>query len=383
LNDKILENYLIKLGLHPDKMMPIIENNDRKIAKQHNISYEDFCKFTKKIKASNINTKSIIADVFFFNINSPFLDKRFYNIQKYLVNILNINFDDITRKNNLYTYLQSRKDFEKYKKYFIETFPINNFKKYKFPEYYILRPIYGYGGHGITYINNKKELQNAIENYKKLENHKGIIYGNNVVASPYITNLLLFQGKKFHLRMYYIVSCINGFIHSFVLDNSDIITAEEPFDMKPPFNKEKHDTHLKSSSVDLTFKEHFTSDNMGIEITEEHKNKIYESSKKICKILTEMIIAKIDCKKDCKTILYDEQENGYHIFGLDIFVNKDFECILIECNDRPGFGTFTEIGNRKLSKYIYKWINEIILEPLFKYNNLEIAKKHKTYIDMN
>ena len=135
---------------------------------------------------------------------------------------------------------------------------------------------------------------------------------------------------------------------------------------------------------DLTFKEHFTSDNLGIEITEEHKNKIYESSKKICKILTEMIIAKSDCKKDCKKILYSDQKNGYHIFGIDIFVNKDFECILIECNNKPGFGTFTELGNQKLSTNIYEWINEIILEPLFKYkykyNNLEITRKHKTYI---
>ena len=380
LDYKILENYLVKLGLHPDKMMSVIENNDKIIAKQHNISYEDFCKFTKKIKPSKINTKSIIADVFFYNINSDFLDKRFYPIQKYLVNILNIKFDNITKKDNIYTYLQSRKDFKEYEKYFIETFPINDFEKYKFPEYYILRPIDSFSGQGITYIKNKKELQKEIENYKKLKNHKGVIYGNDVIASPYITNLLLFQGKKFHLRMYYIVSCINGVINSFLLNNSDIITAEKPFDMELPFTADKHDTHLKSSSIDLIFKEHFTSDNLGIEIIEEHKNKIYESSKKICKILTEMIIEKSDCKKDCKKILYPEQENGYHIFGLDIFVNKDFECILIECNEHTGFETFTEIGNQKLSNYIYKWINEIILEPLFKYNNPKIARKHKTYI---
>ena len=65
----------------------------------------------------------------------------------------------------------------------------------------------------------------------KHKNYKGVIYGNNVVASPYITNLLLFRGRKFHLRMYYMISCINGIINTFFLDNGDIMTAKNNFNM--------------------------------------------------------------------------------------------------------------------------------------------------------
>ena len=66
---------------------------------------------------------------------------------------------------NLYTYLQSRKDFEEYKDNFIETFPINELGKYNFRDnnYYILRPNDSYGGEGINYVKNEEELQKQFD----------------------------------------------------------------------------------------------------------------------------------------------------------------------------------------------------------------------------
>ena len=89
----------------------------------------------------------------------------------------------------------------------------------------------------------------VIEYYKHNKNYKDELFNNNVIASPYITDLLLFRGRKFHLRMYYIISCINGVINSFLLDNGKITAAKEKFDLNIPFTKEKHDSHLKSTEI--------------------------------------------------------------------------------------------------------------------------------------
>ena len=56
--------------------------------------------------------------------------------------------------------------------------------------------------------------------------------------------------------------------------------------------------------------------------------------------------------------------------------------ILIECNIRPG-NAFKHIDNSaKFSQNYFKWINEVILEPTFKYKNQYIARKHSTYLDL-
>ena len=389
LDDSILEHYLQKLGLKPNNhAMKTIQAEDNKIKNKHNLSYIDFCNFNKLIQPYK-NTKNIDSlinsyhtDVFFFNINSKFLDKRFYKYPSYLLNTLNIDFLNITTKHNLYNYILSKsKDyFNTYKKYFIETFPILERDKYQFPSYYILRPIDSFGGKDIKYINNENQLNNAITFYKTHKNYKSVIYGNNVITSPYITDLLLFQEKKFHLRMYFLVSCINGIINSFLLDYGEIITANKKFDMELPFTTDKHDTHVKSTEKYYTFKHDFNENNLNKTITDTDKHKIYESCKNICKILTDLILEKTGSNKEYSKILYDNQKNGYYIFGLDVFIKNNLEPILIECNEKPGFNTKNNKDNKHLSNLIYGWINEIILESLFKYNDPLIPQKHKTFV---
>ena len=386
LDDSILENYLKKLGLQPNiHAMKTIQAEDNKIKNKHNLSYIDFCNFNKLIQPYK-NTKNIDSlinsyhtDVFFFNINSNFLDKRFYKYHTFISNILNITFYDITTKHNLYNYILSKsKDyFNTYKQYFIETFPILEKNKYQFLGYYILRPMDSFGGKDIKYINNEIQLNNAITFYKTHKNYKSIIYGDNVIASPYITDLLLFQGKKFHLRMYFVVSCINGIINSFLLDNGEIFIANKKFNMDLPFTTDKHDTHYYE---DYTFKDDFNKNNLNRTITDTDKHKIYESCKNICRVLTKLILEKTGSNKEYSKILYDNQKNGYHIFGLDIFIKNNLEPILIECNEKPGFSTKNNKANEYLSNLMYGWINEIILKPLFKYNNPLIARQHKTFV---
>ena len=381
LNEKYLEQHLQKLGIFPDKAMKIIKQKDEEFAKKNKLLYTEFCvKFCNSIKNKipSIPPGIIKADIFFYDVINFKLFTRVYNYNKFLSNILNINYNIILRKNILYDniYKYSPKIA---KKYFIETFNIDEVEKYQFPEYYILRPTIAAGGTDIIYIHNKEELNDAIEFYNTNINYKGKeIYGNNVSAAKFVTDLLLFQAKKFHLRIYYMVSCIKDIVNTFVLDNGDILTAKEKYDLKTPFTKEKHDTHFKSTEKDFTIADDFITENLGIEMNKEIYNKIFNEIKIVCSSISKLIIK----SKSNSSFLFDNQKNGFHIFGLDIFIKSNLSPVLIECNMNPGFGTRTENGQNKLSKNIYSWINDTVLEPLFKYNDPMIARKHHTYIEV-
>ena len=378
LNEKYLEQHLQKLGILPDKSMKVIEQRDKTIVKKNKVSYKEFCNLITKVKLPSIEPGLIKADIFFYNILNTYTDKRLYSYNKYLTNILNINYDLIFRKNVLYDNIYKFSP-EIAKKYLIETFNINEIEKYQFPEYYILRPSISKRGHDILYIHNKDELNKAIKFYNTNTNYKGIkIYSSNVVASKFITDLLLFQGKKFHLRIYYMVSCINGIINSFVLDDGCIITAKEQYDLEIPYTKEKHDTHFKSTEKDYTITNDFNTTNLGIEMNKPIYSKIYNEIKIICSSMSKLIINSYSNTN----ILYPNQKNGFHIFGLDIFIKRDLTPVLIECNMHPGFSRYTEKRQNTFSKFIYNWINDTVLEPLFKYNDPMIARKHHTYIEV-
>jgi len=379
LDNKYLEKHLQKLGLQPDNVMVDIEMENKKLARQHGISYKDFCNQKKKVNLPSIK-QNIQADVFFYKIRTNmFLNKRFYKYEKFLLNILNLNYNQTIDKDVIYENIQ-KIDSELAQKYFIETFPINKFEKYNLPGNYILRPINSFGGVDILYINSKSELDNALAYYKKTKNYKGNIYGNNVVSSEFITNLLTFKEKKFHLRMYYIISVINGVVNSFLCKEGEIFTAKDKYDLNKPFTKEIHDTHGTSTDNDYFFPKDFTNDNLGINITTKQNNKINNEIYKKCKIMCSGITKALNKEHQKSSFLYPNQKNGYQIFGLDILIRDNLEPILIECNDSPGFRTNYSSNNDKLSKIIYGWINEVVLEPLFKYNDSYRIRKHNTYI---
>ena len=396
LDDTILENYLKKLKCITDKTIKELDNHDKKLAKKHSIKYEELCQYSNKIKPYEYDNQKILknikADLFFYNDKSKFLNKRLYPFNKYLLNVLNIDFANITDKDKLYNNI-SKIAPEEVNKYFIKTFYINELKNYIFPGWYILRPINSLYGLNIKYIYNRKELNEAIQFYNTTKNHIDKIYGNEVIASSYITDLLLFRGKKMHLRMYYMISCLDGVISFFLLDNGKILTASEPFDMEHPFTKKKHDTHVESTGADFTIKRDFTTENIGIEINDKILDKIYKNCKYMCKLLSKMILNEIsngnhrnNSKKLKSNILFDHQQNGYHLCGLDVFITKDLQPVLIECNTNAiGMSSLSPEFNIHISKMIYGWINAVILEPLLKYDRPMPmkAREHKTYIHLD
>lgn len=305
-------------------------------------------------------------------------DKRLNNIKANIKNVIHTDkIECIDNKSNLYKNMMKEcKSITE--KHLALTFQINNFSKYKFNgiNHYILRPVDSFAGKDILYVSSKKELDDAITYYHKTKNYKGIKYNNNVIASDYIINPLLFKGYKFHLRMYYLISYIDKIFNSFFLEEGDILTASQPYNTNKPFIKEIHDTHLTSSNDDYFFPK-------DLENYYESQNKKINSKNYLYQMRNIMKCASKILKNKNSKWLYPDQNNGFDILGVDFMIDATTNnVILIEINTKTGFGYNKRENNIYFSEKFYKWINETILEPTYKYKNQYYGRKHKTYLDI-
>ena len=385
LNGGILEEYLQKLGVMPDnKAMETIEKMDRLEFKNEQKSIQKYCDINTIVKLPRINKVPISADVFIFN-RFLRINGRFYNYPKFLVNIFNLeNIRKLTNKESIISNIMKIEP-EVAKLYIPTTFNIAEKEKYEFPKWYILRPIEGSYGHDIFYVNNEKDLEDKIKYYNTHGNNK-IPFKSNVIASEYVSNPLLFNKRKMHLRMYLLVSFIKGVLNTFLRDFAEILTAKEPFDMNEPFTKVKHDTHGESTVADFFYPKDFNSETIGRDINNDTRKQLWNKIRDICKSIGKLFI------KNKDKLLYPNEENAYHLLGIDIMIRDDMTPVFIECNYNPGMDTvgkdsYLRIEQDKITNYkskiIYGWINEVVLEPLFKYNDPYKARKHPTYIKLD
>ena len=351
----------------------------------------------------------IKAGIFIFDINALFMNNRYNKLTKYLVNIFNKDtIKSILDKYNLTLFFKEIAP-EESTLFIPNTFQINDPRyKFDFSKWYILRPINGFGGKDIHYVHTEEDLDAARKFYTENPKDNGIKYGNDVIASEYITNPLLFNSCKCHLRLYYLVFYNKEYkvFNSFYLDTlGRIITACEEFLMDDKkFDKNKHDTHIDKTKADYFYPNDFKIDNITTSDkarfdegdfntkVDEMKNKI----KLIMSIISQIIITNTNTNLS-NNLLYSEDANAYHIFGIDMMIDSDFIPKLIEINFAPGFGHKPKTKQETqslLSNGIYGWINETILEPLLKplkaqaqepeqntiYDRLLAIRKHPTYI---
>ena len=366
--------HLKRLGLNEEPLMKFIESKDMKYVKSKNIKlkkeecYQDY-NLPKLIEIAKIRPK------FMFNhIHS--IDKRFYNTKCLLSNILNYENFNTLKKHEIYLFM---KDYlpEIAAKHMKSTFYISYNYRFNFPKIYILRPFLGSSGAEIFYISSEEELKKAI-NYYNTHNDffkRDKAYHNyKVVASEYIMNPLLYKTKKFHLRMYYIMSIINGKFNSFFLDIGKILTAAKSFNTRLPFKKDVHDTHLKSTDGDIMFPSAFNDSNLNIKGLK--SNEILEQMRTILAVFPTIIV---EYNKDINKMLYDNQENGYNLYGVDFMIDDTGTVFLIEINKTPGI-TFHNLKNTSIfCNILFDWIAECVLEPCFKGSD---ASKHPTYLKL-
>ena len=353
--------------------MNIIKKHDLEYVKSKKIIIKDYECYQTHNRLPNLPIISQMRPKFMFNhINA--IDKRFYDTKCYLTNIMNYKNFLTLNKDMLYFTLRDYYP-EILKKHMKPSFYINEIYSYNFPKVYILRPIFGSGGAEIFYISSKNELIKAIEYYKsnnKFFKRLKFFHNYKVLASEYEMNPLLYKTKKFNIRMYYIISVINGVLSGFFLESGDFITAAKPFNTIKPFSKDVHDTHFKSTKEDIFFPEAFKDSNLNVKGL-----KSADILAQMRLILSAVTSTTIKVTKNMNTLLYDNQKNGYNLYGVDFMVNDTGTVLLIEINGTPGIG-FNDPKNTPIfCKTLFDWVSECVLEPCFKGTD---ATKHPTYL---
>jgi hypothetical protein len=213
------------------------------------------------------------------------------------------------------------------------------------------------GGEGIVYVTNKEELAevtNAVKRRKQSKD-KG---SKEYLVSKYIRNPMLIEGKKFHLRMYFMV-CMRANHKSdwFLFEEGKIITAELPYKDADYMNKKIHDTHFKSTKKNRLFPE---SREMGIGDKE---------AKSIMQQMREVLRCAYDVYKP-HIASTRESKYGFEVFGCDFMVTSDVGVKLLEINARHDYGVndvkkeAPEVYERFCSDF-WDWVYKHAIEPVF------------------
>jgi hypothetical protein len=206
---------------------------------------------------------------------------------------------------------------------------------------------------------------------------KDKLANTRAIVSKYIKNPLLFEGKKFHLRILIIVfvqrekTTKNQLIKKilYVKDNIFALTAKKKYIINS--KKDYLDTDINISNGISTDKLIMFSD---LEKQYEH-NFISK-----CKISINDAVESISLDS---ILLYPEQNAGLFLFGADIMLDDMGHAWVLELNDRPGIipkpvKKFSINDRIKFEKHFYQQLFQFILDkivlPYFRYVRWDIKK---------
>ena len=221
----------------------------------------------------------------------------------------------------------------------------------------IIKPLGIGAGDRIVYVANKEELAeftNAVKRRRQSKD-KGT---KDYLVSKYIRNPMLIEGKKFHLRMYFMV-CMRPNHKSdwFLFEEGKIITAELPYKDADYMNKKIHDTNFKSTKKNRLFPE---SRELGIGDKE---------AKSIMQQMREVLRCAYDVYKP-HIASTRESKYGFEVFGCDFMVTSDVGVKLLEINARHDYGVndvkkeAPEVYERFCTDF-WDWVYKHAIEPVF------------------
>jgi len=309
--------------------------------------------------------------------NNGHFDPLSYNIPCLVKNVTDVkSYSIIADKKSLHA-LIAHEDRRAYELYFART---EQMDKFKYPRahasvhtpVYILRPsgLGFFSGRDILRVSNAFEFARAKKYYER--NHIPLY---NVIVSEYFDEPYLWDGRKFHLRLYMLVRADPAFRarDSWELwrDNNDdytrprgkILTAAKPYERGHYNDKDIHDTHAKSTNRALFFPTHAyaihpSSSDSKVRLD---LRDIYAQLEDICATLAHQL----EC---AKLHPYKESQRAFDIFGLDVLIvhtsTRDPAVILIEVNDRVGYATIEDPITNIFFQDFYAWAYNRGVKPL-------------------
>ena len=303
------------------------------------------------IEKSDENEK---LDCLYTDGKSSYRRRDLWTIEKYIFNMIDYDKLSIINKNVLYKILN--KEYPKIaKEYMMEQFYIDKVNPDKYKKLFrngqvwILKPVEGFRGKGITVTSNYNTFVNNIRK------------DDSYVLAEYINDPLLFKNKKFHIRIYYLYDPVNkkGYLHRY----GRIYTAKKEYIQKYYNNSNIHDSHFGKTDADYFFPH---------ELIKLYPQKIIINIYKQLIQLFHYITLITDAK------CYPESQYCYQIFGADIMITKDFKVKLLEINEKIGIASY---DNKLITEYLVGGILETIVDKILPPKNPQ--PKNNYFIPLN
>ena len=279
----------------------------------------------------------------------------------------------ITRKDYLYLEM-ARNEPDVAREHFAQSW---NLKDFKWPSgtitespWFIVRPIGGtfFGGKDIFRITNEQEYKDACRFY-----HSNRLV-ENVLVSEYLDDPYLYEGRKFHLRLYFMIRIVTGkpiYGELWGLSDDDlslprgkILTAKLPYVRDHIENGEIHDTHAKSTPSAIFFPtmataiHHPAAPNEPLDVSD-----VRRQLRQIADALTRQAERAHVCP-------YPESQNAFEIFGLDLLVVRKNKTgpvtprvVLLEVNDRVGYDTPDSPLTERIQDDYFRWVWNFGIQP--------------------
>jgi HrpA-like RNA helicase len=269
-------------------------------------------------------------------------DKRFYNYRCWMKSV--VEASTITNKVKFHEIMLSYAPQYVTRSYII---PPNMAGPPQKPEgIWIWRPEEGYAGRGIEVIETQEDLSQAwlareeARKSGKIDN----LTEQRVLLSEYIVDPVLFQGKKFHLRLYFLVVATPTSRRSALYKQGEIVVAKLPYVKGDYNNKDVHDTHFKGM--------------LGYQFPQD-----YPYPEQVDKILTETHAALTTLSQFALPTVkpYPESESGFEILGADVMIDTSEKIYILEINTKPSFIRNDQTRIDWLSRFLFEGVNEFAL----------------------
>lgn len=280
-------------------------------------------------------------------------DTKYFKTHPWIMNVLADSKSYISNKSNLYNNFYNAYPTECLQ-YMAETW---NFKTnpYQFltrikqqKEVFIVRPAGtgAFSGKDIVVVYNEHTFNEAVQHTKNY---------NNVIISKYITDPLLFNNRKFHLRTYLLVCSLNDsksgsrYMTKF-LNFYELYHALKPYKNIDYSNHDIHDTHFGSTERDFICPADLPSD-----LQKKMNDIIYPKMRECMLLISKMF------RPYARP--YPEAKNAFELFGCDFLIRDNNEVVLMEINDRIGFKKYSYEKRQQFSKLLLDVIYKGLLLP--------------------
>lgn len=291
-----------------------------------------------------------------------------YRIPCLIKNVLDIDtYSDIANKIRLHKVMREQ-DPKLFSRHFAQSALLSEFK---YParkgSVFILRPagLAYFSGKDILRVTSVEELAEARMFYQK---KKPLLSPTNVLVSEYLDEPYLFDGRKFHLRMYLLICLTSKGLkwslwgmeaNDFSLPRGKILTAAKSYIRGEYSDAGIHDTHAKSTPEAFFFPTHAAricapnGSPCALDIRD-----IYAQMCAICAALAARLTEQ-------GVRPYEESARAFDIFGLDLMIVRKMDnstnsvvdpcVVLLEVNDRVGYDTPDSPLTAKFQQDYFTW----------------------------